>query len=217
MIDFTAARRHMIDGQLRPSRVTWAALLDAMAEVPRERFVPPGVSGIAYVDEDLAIGNGRFLIEPLTLARLIQAAAPGPTDVVLDVGAATGYSTAVLARLAGTVVALEHDRPLADQAVATLKQLAVGNVQAVVGPLGDGHPRRAPYNVILINGAVEHVPDALMAQLGEGGRLATVIGSDPVGRATLFTKRRGVASSRILFDATAPVLKDLAKEPGFVF
>lgn len=217
MIDFSAARRHMIDGQLRPTRVTSAPLLDAMAALPRERFVPASVRGIAYVDEDLPIGGGRFLMEPLVLARLIQAAAPGPDDTVLDVGAATGYSSAVLAKLAASVIALEDDRSLSDQAAETLKTLGIENVQAVAGPLNEGHAKRAPYGVILINGAVEHIPDALVAQLAEGGRLAAVIGTGPVGRATLLTKLRGVASPRILFDAGVSPLKGFTKEAGFVF
>ncbi|MBM3548400.1 MAG: protein-L-isoaspartate O-methyltransferase [Alphaproteobacteria bacterium] len=217
MIDFTAARRHMVDGQLRPSRVTMAGLLDAMAELPREQFVPAKSRGIAYVDEDLALGGGRFLIEALTFARLVQAAAPQRHDTALDVGAATGYSTAVLARLAASVVALEPDQALADKAAATLKLLGIDNFQPVAGPMAEGHLKRAPYNVILINGAIDQAPDALLAQLAEGGRLATVVGTGPVGRATLFTKRRGVASSRVLFDAVVAPLKDFAKEPGFVF
>jgi len=217
MIDFAAARRHMVDGQLRPNRVTGTGLLDAMGELPRELFVPPKARSIAYVDEDLALGGGRFLMEPLTFARLVQATAPQRHDTALDVGAATGYSSAVLARLCASVVALEHDKVLSDQAAATLAQLGIDTVQQVVGPLAEGHLKRAPYNVIVINGAIDQAPDALLAQLAEGGRLATVMGTGPVGRATLFTKRRGVASSRVLFDAVVAPLTDFAKEPGFVF
>ncbi|MBM3532142.1 MAG: protein-L-isoaspartate O-methyltransferase [Alphaproteobacteria bacterium] len=217
MIDFAAARRHMVDGQLRPNRVTSTGLLDAMGEVPRELFVPAGSRSIAYVDEDLALGNGRFLIEPLTFARLVQAAAPQRYDTALDVGGATGYSSAVLARLCASVVSLEHDKVLGDLAVAALRQLGIDTVEQVSGPLAEGHLKRAPYNVILINGAVDEAPAALLGQLAEGGRLASVIGTGPVGRATLFTKRRGVASPRVLFDAVVPPLKDFAREPSFVF
>ncbi len=217
MIDFSAARRHMIDGQLRPNRVTSTALLDAMAEVPREDFVPKAAKGIAYMDEDLPVGDGRFLVEPLTLARLIQAAAPGKHDTVLDVGGATGYSVAVLSRLAGAVVAIEQDDKMVDRSRNALQGVGVENVEVHVGALAEGYAERAPYHVILINGAVDQVPEKLLAQLAEGGRLATVIGTGPVGRATLFTKRRGVASSQVLFDAAVPALKDFAKEPGFVF
>lgn len=217
MIDFSAARRHMVDGQLRPNRVVSPALLDAMADVAREDFVPKAAKGIAYMDEDLPVGDGRYLLAPLTLARLIQAAAPGSGDAVLDVAAATGYSSAVLARLAGSVIALEDDKALADQAAATLRDLAIANVQVVVGPLNEGHLKRAPYAVIIINGAVEHIPEALIAQLGEGGRLAAVVGTGPVGRATLLTKRRGQASSRVLFDAGVSPLPRFTKEAGFVF
>jgi protein-L-isoaspartate(D-aspartate) O-methyltransferase len=207
----------MVDGQLRPNRVIATALLDAMAEVPREDFVPKAAKGIAYMDEDLPVGGGRFLIDPLTLARLIQAAAPGRHDTVLDIGGATGYSTAVLSRLAGSVVAIEQDDQMVDRARNALQGVGVENVEVHVGPLADGYAKRAPYHVILIDGAVDQVPDKLLAQLAEGGRLATVVGTGPVGRATLITKRRGIPSSQILFDAAVPALKDFAKEPGFVF
>lgn len=217
MIDFAAARRHMVDCQLRPNKVTSTALLDAMSDLPREGFVPQAVRGISYIDEDLPIGRGRFLLDPMTLARLIQAMAPGRNDTVLDVGGATGYSAAVLSKLAATVVALEADEAFSAQAQESWKQAGIDNVQAVSGDLGAGHMKRAPYAAILVNGAVEQVPDTLMSQLAEGGRLAAVIGTGPVGRATLFTKRRGMAAAQILFDAAVPVLKDFAKEPGFVF
>lgn len=217
MIDFSAARRHMIDGQLRPNRVISTVLLDAMGEVPREDFVPKAAKGVAYMDEDLPIGGDRFLLDPLTLARLIQAAVPGRDDTVLDIACTTGYSTAVLSRLSGSVIAIEQDDQMVDRARNALQGVGVENVQVFVAPLAEGYPKRAPYHVILINGAVEQVPDALFAQLAEGGRLATVIGTGPVGRATLFTKRRGIASPQILFDAGVPALKDFAKEPGFVF
>jgi protein-L-isoaspartate(D-aspartate) O-methyltransferase len=217
MTDFAAARRHMIDGQLRPSRVTAPALLDAMAEIPREAFVGPGERGLAYADEDLPVGRGRHLMEPLVLARLIQAAAPQPQDTVLDVGVATGYSSAVLSRLAAQVVALEEDAAFAEQARDTLARLGCANVTVVGGPLAEGFIRRAPYGVILINGAVDEIPSGLQAQLGEGGRLATVVGTGSMGRATLFTKRHGILSHRILFDAATPALKSFVKDPGFVF
>ena len=217
MIDFSAARRHMVDGQLRPNRVVSTALLDAMAGVAREDFVPKAAKGIAYMDEDLPVGDGRYLLAPLTLARLIQAAAPGKHDTVLDIGGATGYSTGVLSRLAGTVISIEQDHPMVDRARNALQGVGVENVEVFVGPLAEGYVKRAPYHVILINGAVDEVPERLLAQLAEGGRLATVIGTGPVGRATLLTKRRGVTSAQILFDAAVPALKDFAKEPGFVF
>jgi protein-L-isoaspartate(D-aspartate) O-methyltransferase len=217
MTDFAAARRHMIDGQLRTNRVTAPGLLDAMAAIPREEFVPPAERGIAYLDEDLRVGGGRCLIEPLVLARLIQAAAPQPQDTVLDIGMATGYSSAVLSRLAGQVIALDDDAALAEQARASLAKQGCGNVTVIAGPMAEGYIRRAPYGVILINGAVDEIPPALQAQLGEGGRLAAVLGTGPVGRATLFTKRHGIVAHRILFDATTPALKSFVKEPGFVF
>jgi protein-L-isoaspartate(D-aspartate) O-methyltransferase len=217
MTDFVAARRHMVDGQLLPNRVTSHRILDAMADIPRERFLPESLRGIAYMDEDLALGRNRSLMSPMVLARLIQAADPGPRENALDVGTATGYAAAVLARLAGSVVALEEDQALSDQAARTLNELAIDNATAVTGPLADGYPTRAPYGVILVNGAVDEVPERLLAQLAEGGRLVTVIGTGPVSRATLMIKRAGVVSARVLFDAWAAPLHGFARTPGFVF
>jgi len=217
MTDFAAARRHMVDGQLLPNRVTSHRVLDAMAEVPRERFVPEALRGIAYLDEGLSLGGNRSVMAPMVLARLLQAADPGERETALEVGAATGYATAILARLAGSVVALEEDEALAAQATRTLSDLSVDNATVVTGRLVDGYPKRGPYGVILLNGAVGEVPERLTAQLAEGGRLVTVVGSGAMSRATLMIKRAGIVSSRPLFDAWAAPLEQFAKEPGFVF
>jgi protein-L-isoaspartate(D-aspartate) O-methyltransferase len=218
MSDYARARRHMVDCQLRPNKVLDPAILDAMATVPRERFVPRGLRGVAYVDEDLPIGADRYLMEPVVAARLLQAAAVRPGDVALDVGCGTGYEAAVLARLAGAVAALEGDRALAEKAFAALGDLAIDNVAVVNGPPREGFPDQAPYDVIFLSGAVAEVPETLLAQLAEGGRLVGVVArSGGGGRALLYLRTGELTSHRALFDAATPLLPDLAPQPRFVF
>ena len=154
MTDYAIFRRNMVENQIRPNRVTDSAILTVMGELPRERFLPEALRGVAYVDEDIEIAEGRYLMEPLVLARLLQAAAVDREDMVLDIGCATAYSTAVLARLAGTVVAVESDPNLAAGAMATLEELGIDNAVVIEGPLAEGYPGQAPYNVILLGGAV---------------------------------------------------------------
>jgi protein-L-isoaspartate(D-aspartate) O-methyltransferase len=214
---FEAARRSMIDSQLRPNKVTDQALLDAMAVIPREQFVPEAYRSVAYVDEDVPLGNRRYLLEPMVLARLIQAAAPARNDKVLDVGSAAGYGVAILSRLAAEVVGLELDGTLADRANAILSTLGCGNSVVLQGPLEQGVPRRAPYNAIVIEGLADEVPQMLLDQLAEGGRLAGIVRDRGVGRAMLYTRNAGVASARALFDAAVAPLPGLQREAGFVF
>ncbi len=216
-MDFAAARRNMVDRQLRTNKVTDEAVLEALMQVPRERFVLDGLRGAAYVDEDLPLGNGRFLIEPMVFGRLLQAAAVRRSDLVLDVGCGTGYSAAVLSRLATMVVALECDGALARRTGAALAELSIDNAVVVEGPLEQGWPAQAPYDLILLGGAAEPMPEGLMAQLAEGGRLVGVEMRGGIGRAVLYLRRRGVVSARTLFDAAVPVLPGLAAEPSFVF
>lgn len=218
MIDYTAARLNMVESQLRTNRVTDAALLEAFEQVPRELFVPEELRGVAYVDEDLAVGHGRYLMEPRVLARLLQAARPEPQDIVLDIGCGTGYATVILARLSATVVALEDGGGLAARANEVLGELEVGNAVVVEGPLNEGYAKQAPFNVIIVNGAVAEVPSVISGQLAEAGRLVTVVrNSAGMGRAILMQHIGGVVSSRTLFDAAVPVLPGFEVEPGFVF
>jgi protein-L-isoaspartate(D-aspartate) O-methyltransferase len=214
---FEAARRSMVDSQLRPNKVTDQALLDAMAVIPREQFVPSAFQAAAYVDEDVPLGNGRFLLEPMVLGRLIQAAAPTRGDSVLDIGSATGYGAAVLSRLAATIVGLEIDGPMADRANSELSALGIGNAIVLQGPLEQGVPRQAPYNVIVIEGLADVVPPMLLDQLADGGRLVGVIRDRGVGRAMLFTRNGGIVSTRVLFDASVSMLPGLQCQPEFVF
>ena len=218
MIDYAAARLNMVEGQIRANQVTDPAITGAFAAVPRELFVPPHLRGIAYVDEDLRLTGERYLMEPMVLARLLQLADIGPNDLVLDVGAATGYSSAVIARLGCAVVSLESEPDLAADAARLFAELGADNVVAAKGPLRDGYPKQAPYNVILLEGAVDEIPASLSDQLAEGGRLVAVVrGERGLGRGMLFLREGGLFSGRAVFDAATPLLPGFAREPGFVF
>jgi protein-L-isoaspartate(D-aspartate) O-methyltransferase len=218
MLDFAAARRMMVDGQVRTSDVTDLRLIAAMLSVPRERFVPKAAAELAYLDTDLPVGTGaRALIKPMVLAKLVHAAEIKETDHVLVVGCATGYSAVVIAPLAGSVVALEEDPELSRLAADNLQALAVRNVSLAAGSLVAGWPAGAPYDVILLDGAVEDVPTALLRQLKTGGRLVGVVGRPPASKAMVFCSSGADASGRQVFDATAPALPGFAKPPAFVF
>src|SRR6185436_18627994 len=173
MTDFALARRNMIDGQLRPNRVTNPQLLAVIADLPRERFLPPGLRSVAYADDDVPLGNGRYLMEPMVLARLIQMLQTQPDDKALVVASGTGYGSALLARLVKSVVAVESDAALAGSAEQTIKDLGIANVRRVAGKMEEGCAAEGPYDVILIEGAVPHVPAVILQQLAEGGRLGT--------------------------------------------
>ena len=215
MTDFAAARRHMVDGQVRTADVTDLRIISAMQEVPRERFAPPEAVGLAYLDLALPVGGGRCLVKPMVLAKLIQALDLEPTDRVLVVGCATGYTASVLARIAGQVVALEQDEKLAQAAQAALA--AQPNVTVARGALVEGFASGAPYDAILIDGAVEFVPDALRRQLKDGGRLACVLGVPPHATARLYRRSGDELGDRAIFDAAATLLPGFAKTPVFAF
>lgn len=220
MIDFAEMRRAMVDAQVRANDVTDLRIVAAMLETPREKFVPASLRNFAYIDDDLQVkqdGSARYLMEPMVLAKLLQAAAIGPDALVLDVGAATGYSTAVLARLAGQVVALEDDAELAAQGSRLLVELGALNAAYVQGPMTAGWSAEAPYDVILLNGSVAEMPPALLGQLKPGGRLVAVVGQGRSGRATVYTNTPGGVGSRIAFDAAVPLLPGFEARPGFVF
>jgi len=218
MTDFAQARRMMVEGQIRTNDVTDLRVLAAFDEVPRERFVPPRWQPIAYLDRDVPVeetGGGRRLLKPMVLAKLIQAADVQAGDRVLDLACATGYSTAILSRLAASVVALEEDVDLAQKATQNLKHVA--NVTVVQGPLAGGWPERAPYDVILLNGKSEVVPQDICRQLSDGGRLVGVVGEGVVGKAMIYLSEGGDVSGRPIFDAAAALLPGFAKPPAFVF
>jgi protein-L-isoaspartate(D-aspartate) O-methyltransferase len=223
MIDFAAARRIMVDSQVRTSDVTDLRLIAALLAVPRERFLPAEQADLAYLDFDVPATNAeagkpaRRLLKPMVLAKLLQAAEIANGDHVLDVGCATGYSSAVLARLTHSVVGLEEDAALAELARADLRALDVSGVEVVSGALADGWPARAPYDVIVLNGASEIAPKALLRQLKPSGRLVGVLGRGPAGKAMLYCSIGGECSGRPIFDAAAPLLPGFTAPAAFVF
>lgn len=223
MADFQVARRMMVDGQVRTTDVTDLRIIAAMLALPRERFVPAAKAALAYFDTDIAVAHApdgrptRRLLKPMVLAKLAQAATVGEGDRVLVVGAATGYSAALLGRLAGSVVALEEDPALAHVARDQLAAAGIGNVEVVSGPLTKGWPNGGPYDVIFIDGAIETLPETFAGQLKDGGRLVCVEGSGPASKAKLYRSAGGDLSGRQIFDAVAPLLTGFAKPESFVF
>ncbi len=215
MVDYAMARETMVDRQIRPVDVTDRRILAAFSEVARELFVPVGFRPIAYSDKDLPLKvaswgeTPRHLVAPAVLARLLQLAELAETDIALDVGCATGYSSAVLSRLTASVVALEADPDLMRTATDTLIDLGIGNVAVVSGALGNGYPAEAPYDVIILCGSVPAVPHALTEQLKDGGRLVAIVGTGTAGVATLFRRTgREVAGRPAIKVPAAPL-------PGF--
>lgn len=223
MQNFAAARTKMVDNQLRTQSVTDYDVLAAMGDVPREQFVPPASRSLAYIDSDLEVSAAgpnspaRYLMEPAPLGRLLQLAEVGKADVVLVVGCVTGYSAAVLARLANSVVALEQDTGLAAKASETLTELGVDNVAVVTGSLEAGYASEAPYDVIFVDGAVEVVPAALLDQLKDGGRLVAVVGYGRSAAATLFRRSGSDIGSHVAFDADVQPLPGFSRPKAFVF
>jgi protein-L-isoaspartate(D-aspartate) O-methyltransferase len=221
MSGFATARQKMVDGQVRPSDVTDRRILDAMLAVPREAFVPPNQRALAYLDQDLDVSESgatrRFLIKPLVVAKMLQAAEIKDTDKVLVVGTVAGYTAAVVAALAGQVTATESDPAQTAKAKEVLAQLGLANVTFLAGAVAEGEPANAPYDVIVLDGATEITPDRLYGQLREGGRLVGVFALTKPPRAMIVTHSRGDFGSRALFDASVPVLPGLERLPAFVF
>jgi protein-L-isoaspartate(D-aspartate) O-methyltransferase len=212
------ARLNMIENQLRPNKVTDERVIDAFMQIHREVFVPPSLRGVAYVDDDLPLGGGRFLMQPMVAARLIQAAIVKPKDAVLVVGAGVGYEAAVLSLLARSVVAIEENAELARIGRSALVDHRIASVSYVESPLALGHRHRSPYDVVLFGGSVAEMTVETGAQLSEGGRMAVVLRPhECVGRATLITRTGGVLAQRVLFDAATPLLPGFDAKPGFVF
>ncbi len=217
MSDTANARQHMIDGQLRPNEVNNEIIIGAIASVCREKFVPKNLSGVAYNDCDIQVASGRSLMKPMTFARLVDAANVKDTDLILDVGCATGYSSAVLGRLAEAVVALEEDVKLVETATDVLSVESCDNVAVVAGSLVDGLAAQGPYDLIFINGMIDQLPEGLVDQIADGGRLICVLNDNGVGKATYVTCENGVVGKRVLFDANIPSLDAFTREEKFVF
>ena len=217
-MDYALSRHNMIEGQIKTNRVNDPYVIDAMAQVPREKFVPTTKRGVAYVDDAIDLENGRCLLEPLILARMLDAAGMSESDIVLDIGCTTGYSTAVLAKIANTVVALESDAELAESASAKLNKLGIDNAVVVQGDLSEGVPKQAPFDVIIVNGAVTEIPDTLKNQLADGGRLlAIATGKASLGTLSVTTRNGDIFSTRDVMEAGASVLPGFEKKQAFVF
>jgi protein-L-isoaspartate(D-aspartate) O-methyltransferase len=217
-MDYSVSRRKMVDNQILPNRVTEPLVIAAMNELPREVFLAGPLRGIAYVDEDIPLGNNRYLMEPLVMAQLLQAAEIDGDDIVLDVGCGVGYSAAVIARMASAVVALESDHALAAQATKTLVDLGINTVTVVEGDLRNGYRKQAPYDVIVFDGAIAAVPPPILEQVADGGRIVAVVadGRGP-GRGTVFLRCGDTVSQRVAFDAATPYLPGFEPQPAFRF
>lgn len=216
MSEFANRRVMMVDTQVRPSDVTKFPIIDAMLTVPRELYVPDDRREAAYVGENLAIGPNRVVLEARTLAKLLDALDIQPGEMVLDVGCGLGYSAAVIARLAGTVVAVEEDEALAGEAGRLLAEEGVDNALVVTGPLAAGAARHAPYDVMTVQGGVEQIPEGLTAQLRDGGRIGAIFMDGVLGTAMIGFKSEGGISWRPVFNAAAPVLDGFRKARQFV-
>lgn len=210
MTDFAARRTMMVDTQVRPSDVTKYTIIDAMLSIPREAYVPSTKREAAYMGEHVALAPGRVVLDPRTLAKLLDALDIQPVEAVLDLGCGLGYSTAVMARMAEAVVAVEENADLAAEAQATLSAQGVDNAAVIAGKLAEGAAKAGPYDVIVLQGAAEVVPDVLLAQLKEGGRIGAIFMEGALGVARIGYKLDGVVTWRQAFNASAPVL------PGFV-
>jgi protein-L-isoaspartate(D-aspartate) O-methyltransferase len=221
MSGFATARQKMVDGQVRTNDVTDTRILDAMLALPRELFVPESLRALAYLDLDLDVSEAgaakRYMIKPQVIAKLLQAAEIAATDRVLVVGSATGYAAALASRLAAKVTATESESALVAKGKEILAQLGFANVAVKAAAPAEGDPADAPYDVIVLNGATEVVPDRLFDQLAEGGRLVGVFAASSPARATIVTKSHGDLGHRVLFDAAAPVLPGMERVPSFVF
>lgn len=220
MSDFAHARTNMVDCQIHTAGVIMPALLESFEAIPRERFVPENLQNVAYCDEDLPIGEGRFLIEPITHARMIQALDPKPSDVVLDIGGVTGYSAAVLSSLVTTVIAVEEKKKNIDFGQGVWDELGVCNVAAFKGKLVQGCPNHAPYDLIFINGSVSEIPANIAAQLVPGGKLITIVRKpgDVMGQVTIVHSlgEKGFSSYN-LFEAGCPYVPGFEPLPTFTF
>lgn len=217
-MDFAAARQNMVDCQILTNKVTDERIIAIMSDLPRESFVPKAKQGVAYVDEALSLGEGRYIMEPMVIARLMQEVALRESDVALCIGCGSGYAVAAVAGIADTVVALESNSAMAQHAAKTLGGLEIDNVVFVEGALNEGYANQAPYDVIFFDGAVEEMPGSILEQLADGGRaVAIVIDDAGVGRARLYLRAGDTVSGRDVFDAGTPLLPGFEVERAFSF
>ncbi|MFV0384575.1 protein-L-isoaspartate O-methyltransferase family protein [Paracoccus sp. (in: a-proteobacteria)] len=216
MTDFAARRTMMVDTQVRPNDVTKYPVIEAMLAIPREEFVPASRRAVAYTGENLDIGGGRVMLEPRTMSKMVDALDIRPSDLVLDLACGYGYSAAVMARMAEAVVAIEDDGERAAEAEKRLADAGVYNVAVLTGELAQGNVKQGPYDAILVEGAVEEVPAALLDQLKEGGRIAALFMEGALGVARIGIRLNGRVNWRYAFNAHAPLLEGFVRERGFI-
>ena len=215
MIDYLAARTAMVDGQIRPSDVTRYPILEAMLNVPRESFVPSKKRPVAYMGADIDLGGNRFVLDPRVFAKMLENLDIQSNDLVLDIGSGLGYSAAVIARMAEAVIAVESDETLAGNAETTLTEQSAFNAVIHTGSLSEGAAEHGPYDVIIIEGGVQSIPDLLLAQLKVGGRIAAIFMQGPLGQCRIGMQTENGIAWRIAFDATAPVLDGFTATEAF--
>ena len=216
-MDFAAARRNMVDCQVLPNQVDDERVIDALLEVPREKFVPDTLSGIAYVDESIPVGNGRCVMEAMVIARLLQMASLRSEDMVLAIGCGTGYAVSILAKIVDTVVAVESDKALVQKATENFAAVGLSNIAVIEGVLSDGNIEQGPYDFIFFDGAVAEVPAKICDQLTENGRLAAIVTDNGTSKACLYTRYGDLFYMRQVFDAGTPLLPGFEKEDVFLF
>jgi len=216
MSDYSTRRTMMVDTQVRPSDVTKFPIIEAMLQVPREAYVPDSKREEAYVSGNVSLGASRVMLEPRTFAKLLDNLDISPDETVLDIGCGLGYSTAILARLAEAVVAVEEDSDMATEAQRTLSSNDVDNAAVIEGTLSEGAAKHGPYDVIVIEGGVEQVPSVILEQLKEGGRIGCIFMEGALGVARIGYKIDGQITWRFVFNASAPVLPGFEADRGFV-
>ncbi len=215
MTDYAKARLMMVDTQVRPSDVTKFPIIDALLNVRREVFVPSTKMSVAYAGENLDLGEGRELLDPRCFAKMLDALDVQPDELVLDLGCGFGYSSAILARLAEAVIAVEDVESMAQEAEVLLGEQGADNVAVMHGPLAEGAAQHGPYDVIVVQGAIAALPGALADQLKDGGRVAAIFAEGALGECRIGYKRNGTISWRMAFNAGAKLLPGFAQETAF--
>ena len=217
MMDYTAAREAMVDCQIRPNDVTKYPIIAAFLSVPREHYVPREKAAIAYVGSNLPLGSNRVLLEPRTMAKMLDALDLTQDDLVLDIASASGYSSAIIAQMAQAVVGLESDAQLIEQSSQTIIDQEIYNAIIIKGAVENGAQKHGPYDAMIVQGGIEQFPDTLHQQLKDGGRVVAIFQNGPLGQCRIGIKSNGQITWRNLFDASAPLLPEFAKKPEFCF
>lgn len=225
MVDASLQRKNMVESQVRPNDITDRRIIRSMLQVPRETFLPPALRSIAYMDEDVPLragsgrtaGEARAMMAPRVFAKLVQLAEISDSDIVLDIGIGSGYSAAVIANLCETVVGVESDVELAEAATKSLEEQEIDNVVVVQGPLNAGYPSEGPFDAIVVEGRICELPDTLLDQLKDGGRLVAIHDAGPVSHLTLWRRIGGTFDQRTATEVGAPALPGFDRPQTFVF